>query len=353
MQLADGSTTTLHVASFPLDRVAVRVARLSEPEPLVRWCRRSGVEHAIVGGFFVRPGNAPLGELRIAGAPAEHVAFDAPWGARRACVHVGPSGLAIARRPELPPQPRGDLLQAGPLLVRAWASVITGDDEEGFSAGAHQFDSDISDGRHPRCALTGAQLLAVACDGRHADDAGLTLGELRIAGAPAEHVAFDAPWGARRACVHVGPTGLAIARRPELPPQPRGDLLQAGPLLVRAGASVITGDDAEGFSAGAHQFDSDISEGRHPRCALALTGAQLLAVACDGRHADDAGLTLGELADALVGLGARAALNLDGGGSASLVCDGALVNRPREQHGIELLEGRPIATALVIDPLRG
>ena len=238
MQLADGATTTLHVASFPLDRVAVRVARLSEPEPLVRWCRRSGVEHAIVGGFFVRPGNAPLGELRIAGAPAEHVAFDAPWGARRACVHVGP-------------------------------------------------------------------------------------------------------------------TGLAIARRPELPPQPRGDVLQAGPLLVRAGASVITGDDAEGFSAGAHQFDSDISDGRHPRCALALTGAQLLAVACDGRHADDAGLTLGELADALVGLGARAALNLDGGGSASLVCDGALVNRPREQHGIELLEGRPIATALVIDPLRG
>ena len=234
LPLADGAVTTLHVASFPLDQVTVRVARLVEPEPLARWCRSRGVAHAVVGGFFVRPGNAPLGELRIAGAPVAHVAFDPPWGAERACLHAGPAGLRIARRPELPPQPHGDLLQAGPLLVRA-------------------------------------------------------------------------------------------------------------------GASAVTAGDDEGFSAGAGQFDSDISEGRHPRCALALTGERLLAVACDGRHTDDAGLTLGELADTLVGLGARTALNLDGGGSATLVHDGALVNRPREQHGIELLEGRTVATAVVIE----
>jgi len=116
---------------------------------------------------------------------------------------------------------------------------------------------------------------------------------------------------------------------------------------VRDGASVVTGHDDEGFSAGAHQFDSDISAGRHPRCALALTSRHLLAVACDGRHANDVGLTLGELAGALVGMGAISALNLDGGGSASLVCHGELVNRPREQHGVDLLDGREVATALV------
>ena len=175
------------------------------------------------------------------------------------------------------------------------------------------------------------------------------LGELRIAGAPVAHVPFDPPWGAQRACLHAGPAGVLIARRPELPPKPHGDLLQAGPLLVRAGASAVTDGDDEGFTAGAGQFDSDISVGRHPRCALALTGEQLLAVACDGRHHHDAGLTLGELAQTLVGFGARTALNLDGGGSATLVHDGALVNRPREQHGIELLEGRPVATAIVIE----
>jgi hypothetical protein len=232
-RLEDGRTTALHVAAFPLGTTGVRVARIDRPESLVRWCRRTGAAHAIVGGFFVRPGNAPLGELRIGGAAAEHVPFTAPWGALRACVHVGPDG------------------------------------------------------------------------------------------------------------------SVAIARRPELTAAARGDLLQAGPLLVAGGASVVTGEDDEGFTAGAHQFDSDISDGRHPRCALALTGTHVLAVACDGRAPEDAGLTLAELADVLVGLGARSALNLDGGGSASLVCHGELVNRPREQHGIDLLDGRAIATALV------
>jgi len=233
-RLDDGARTSLYVAAFPLEAVAVRVARLDGGEPLVRWCRRTGAAHAIVGGFFVRPGNAPLGELRIGGARVESVPFDAPWDGARACVQIGPGAIAIARRPELPPEPAGDLLQAGPLLVRD-------------------------------------------------------------------------------------------------------------------GDSVVTGGDDEGFTAGAHQFDSDISDGRYPRCALALTDDSLLAVACDGRHGSDAGLTLGELAAALVGLGARSALNLDGGGSASLVCRGRLVNRPREQHGIDLLDGRPIATALVFD----
>jgi hypothetical protein len=232
-QLSDGSATTIYVAAFPLGAVELRVARLARPQSLVRWCRDAGVAHAIVGGFFVRPYNAPLGELRIGGEAVENVPFTAPW-----------DGL--------------------------------------------------------------------------------------------------------RSCLHVGPRGPVIAPRPDLAAEPGGDLLQAGPLLVRDGASVITAADDEGFTAGAHQFDSDISDGRHPRCALGLSERHVLAVACDGRAPADAGLTLAELADLLVGLGARDALNLDGGGSASLVCHGELVNRPREQHGIELLDGRPVATALVL-----
>ena len=235
-QLEDGSATTIYVAAFPLASFRLSVARVSRQRSLVRWCREERVAHAIVGGFFVKQGYTPLGELRIGGEEVEHVPFAAPW---------------------------------------------------------HE----------------------------------------------------------QRACVNAGRQGVAVAPRPELPPEPRGDLLQAGPLLVRDGASAVTGGDDEGFTAGAHQFDSDISDGRHPRCALALTGRHLLAVACDGRAPNDAGLTLGELAGVLLGLGARHALNLDGGGSASLVCHGRLVNRPREQHGIELLDGRPIATALVLTAL--
>ena len=177
---------------------------------------------------------------------------------------------------------------------------------------------------------------------------GMPLGELRTGGMPRESIAFTAPFGARRACVHVSGDGVRIARRDELPEILEGDLLQAGPLLVRDGRAV---DHAyEGFSDGSGQFDSDITDGRHPRAALALCDDTLLAVASDGRWHDEAGLTLGELADALVGLGASAALNLDGGGSTSLVCGGRLRNTPRDGDGAVLEGGRPISTALVFTP---
>jgi hypothetical protein len=177
---------------------------------------------------------------------------------------------------------------------------------------------------------------------------GSPLGELRIDGAAHAFVPFADPWGAIRACVSVDGGQVRIARRNELPAEPLGDLLQAGPLLVRDGQPV-TGDE-EGFSAGAAQFDSDITVGRHPRAALGCDGEQLLALVCDGRDDDEAGLTLGELAGTMASLGAREALNLDGGGSASLVCGGALRNTPREDHGMLVPGGRAVATALVFAP---
>jgi phosphodiester glycosidase len=173
------------------------------------------------------------------------------------------------------------------------------------------------------------------------------LGEVRVGGSLVGHEPVAAPWAERRACVHVD-GAVRLASRGDLPAEPPGDLVQAGPLLVRDGRSAVARDH-EGFTAGAHQFDSDITVGRYPRCALAVTGASVLAVACDGRADDDAGMTLGELAGALVGLGAVSAINLDGGGSSSLVFGGTLVNRPREEHGIDLLDGRQVATAPVFD----
>jgi len=180
---------------------------------------------------------------------------------------------------------------------------------------------------------------------------GAPLGEVRTGGILRRHAPFAEPWRAVRACVHVEGGEVSIAPRDALAPTPRGDLLQAGPLLVRAGAPVFDpAEDAEGFSAGAHQFDSDITDGRHPRAALGLAGDRLLAVAADGRSRDDAGLRLEELAALLVALGARDALNLDGGGSTSLVAGGRLRNRPR--GGWERPEpgGRPVSTALLFLP---
>jgi hypothetical protein len=179
----------------------------------------------------------------------------------------------------------------------------------------------------------------------------LALGHVQLDGVPQPSLAFDTPWGDVRACVQITSGAVRVARRDRLGPAPAGDLLQAGPLLVADGeVAVVPGQDLEGFSAGAHQFDSDITRGRYPRAALALAGDRLLLVACDGRTGRDAGMTLSELAHALVKLGATDALNLDGGGSASLVYDGRLRNRPREEHGVDLLEGRSIVTAIVLQP---
>jgi Phosphodiester glycosidase len=233
--LDDGAHTTLHVASYEITAYRPRVVALERPVPLVRWCKEQGVRHAVVGGFFVRPAHAPLGQLQIDGEIHPSVAFDPPWGEVRACVQIAGETLRIARRDQLGAEPTGDLLQAGPLLI---------------------------------------------------------VGGLRL---------------------------------------------------------IADGDDPEGFSAAAHQFDSDITRGRYPRAALGIAGQRLLAVACDGRTPRDAGMTLGELADALLELGATDALNLDGGGSASLVHAGHLRNRPREEHGADLLEGRSVATAVVFE----
>jgi exopolysaccharide biosynthesis protein len=109
--------------------------------------------------------------------------------------------------------------------------------------------------------------------------------------------------------------------------QPR---LPKGPLLVADGEIVFDGDaDREGFSAGAGQFDSDITEGRYPRAALGISDEWLVAVACDGRRSRvDGGLSMLELAEVMVELGLEHAINLDGGGSTTLVHRGHLLNRP-------------------------
>jgi hypothetical protein len=234
--LDDGLRTTVYLARYDLAHTALRVARPRRPVPLATWCESRGVQEALVGGFFTRPDTAPLGELRTRGMARNHIPFDAPWDALRGCVHVEAGRLRIAARRELPDAPRGDLLQAGPVLVRE--------------------------------------------------------------GEPA----------------------------------------------------VRDGQDPEGFSAGAAQFDSDITAGRYPRAALGIADGALLAVVCDGRSRVDAGLSLAELAALLVDLGAREAINLDGGGSTSLVCAGELRNRPRADFGVPLPGGRPIATALVFAP---
>lgn len=83
---------------------------------------------------------------------------------------------------------------------------------------------------------------------------------------------------------------------------------------------------------------------RHPRTAVGMRadGAVLLVVV-DGRRPDhSAGMTLPELIRLLRELGAVDALNLDGGGSTTLVVRGRVANRPSDPAE------RPVTNALVV-----
>ena len=86
---------------------------------------------------------------------------------------------------------------------------------------------------------------------------------------------------------------------------------------------------------GAFQF-------RHPRSAIGWNKDYFFLVEVDGRQSSSVGMTYSELADYLIKLGCQEAINLDGGGSATLWAYGSVANSPSQ--GYE----RPAANALVV-----
>lgn len=197
------------------------------------------------------------------------------------------------------------------------------------------------------CAATGQPEAIVA--GFFVRDPWRPLGEVWIEGQLKVNEPITAPFGSERSCIYLEPGGsIEIAPRGAIVVAPAGGLVQAGPRLIAAGR--IVDDDREGFSAGAGQFDSDITAERHPRCAFGFNDDELFAVCCDGRRTGvDAGLDLAELARLFVSLGATDAINLDGGGSATLVHRGHLLNRPYSSVDQPGPESRPVVTALIFE----
>jgi len=99
-----------------------------------------------------------------------------------------------------------------------------------------------------------------------------------------------------------------------------------GPTLVRNGKAI----QWSGFQL------------RHPRSALGWNNEYIFLVEVDGRQSNlSVGMTLPELADYMVKLGCESAMNLDGGGSATLWVSGNVINSPSEG------QERPGANALV------
>ncbi len=85
--------------------------------------------------------------------------------------------------------------------------------------------------------------------------------------------------------------------------------------------------------------------GKNPRTAIGYDkeGKKIFVVTVDGRQPGySMGMTLPELAEFLAGQGAWFALNLDGGGSTTMVVNGKIVNSPSDSTG-----ERPVHNALL------
>ncbi|HXL03226.1 MAG TPA: phosphodiester glycosidase family protein [Bacillota bacterium] len=97
-----------------------------------------------------------------------------------------------------------------------------------------------------------------------------------------------------------------------------------GPRLVKDGKVYVT--------AAQEQFKPDVAGGRAPRTGVGVTyDGNLLLVAVTGRQAyHSIGVTLEELANIMLELGAKDAMNLDGGGSSTMVVRDFVMNTPSD-----------------------
>jgi hypothetical protein len=123
------------------------------------------------------------------------------------------------------------------------------------------------------------------------------------------------------------------------PGAPLRTLVGGWPRIVRAGRNVAA--EADSLEGTFPRF----SKGRHPRSAVGFSrdSATLYLVAVDGRTKASVGMSLAELADAMIELGAYEALNFDGGGSTALVVRDSVVSAPSDSTG-----ERPVGNVLAL-----
>jgi len=115
------------------------------------------------------------------------------------------------------------------------------------------------------------------------------------------------------------------------------DITNGVPQLIKNGKIDITWEQEKASKA--------FVETRHPRTAVAkLKDAKFLMMTVDGRRPGvSVGMTLQELAEYLLSLGAVDAMNLDGGGSTTMFLDGKVVNAPSDKEG-----ERKVGDAIVV-----
>ena len=125
---------------------------------------------------------------------------------------------------------------------------------------------------------------------------------------------------------------------------PARDWARARYAVGGAGLLLLSGRVLEEW--GEERIAQGFDTTRHPRTMIGDDGASIWLVTVDGRQpALSLGMSFTELQGLAARLGLRSALNLDGGGSTTMVIRGAVVNHPSDQTG-----PRPVSDAIVVRP---
>jgi large repetitive protein len=264
---------------------------------------RFGIEQPVFG--VTRSGRPFVGEVRIAGQ-VWSAGGNVPLGRLNAL--PGPDSLALFNRFAGGTVAPGDSAPGTDAMRGVTLRMITG------AAAAGDVERAVVVGALER--VTGA---SVPADGRVLAGRGAAEEWLRTL-SPGDTVAWH----------------LAFAGAPGAV----AELVGGFPLLVLDGESVL------------HRVPRiwpPFATGRHPRTAVGIRAdGTVILVVVDGRQEGySVGMTLEETAALMLELGAIDALNLDGGGSTTLVTGRGIVNRPSDA------QERAVANALVVSTRTG
>jgi exopolysaccharide biosynthesis protein len=118
------------------------------------------------------------------------------------------------------------------------------------------------------------------------------------------------------------------------------DILVTGPLLIEAARAVKLPE-------------TSLVTTRHPRTAIGIrNNKKVILITLDGRTEEAAGMALNELAALMISLKCRDAVNLDGGGSATMWIIGkqfnGVVNMPCDNKKFDHLGERAVSDILII-----
>ena len=117
------------------------------------------------------------------------------------------------------------------------------------------------------------------------------------------------------------------------------------PHVIGAGPMLLTGGEK------APLIGNAFNKNRHPRTAVGINGNKIYFVTVDGRSASSQGVSLWELTQIMKWIGAKDAINFDGGGSTTLFVEGitesGIVNHPSDNKQFDHLGERHVVNSLL------